>query len=58
MILLTDTEGNSPPPFKSVSQAAYFVGRSDTSIRRSLDLGYFVTHRTTKIKYKACYSEK
>ena len=57
MILLTDPNGNTKE-FKSVSQAAFFLGRNESAIYRSLKRGYNASHRTTEIKYKACYSEK
>lgn len=52
MIILTDPEGNQKT-FKSPRQAAYFLGKNESAIYRSLKLGYNASHRTTKIGYKA-----
>lgn len=56
MILLTDTNGNSHK-FKSVSQAAFFLGRNYKAVDQSLKKGYWTSHRETEIKYKACLSD-
>ena len=54
MILLTDPNGNTQK-FKSVSQAAFFLGRNESAIYRSLKRGYNASHRNTGINYKASY---
>jgi len=52
MIILTDPEGNEIER-KSITDAANRLGRNYSSIWRSLEYGYYVTHRDTGIKYKA-----
>lgn len=54
MVVLTDPEGNQKT-FKSPRQAAYFLGKNESAIYRSLKRGYNASHRNTGINYKASY---
>jgi len=57
MIILTDPEGKQLG-FKSKTEAANRLGRNYKAVHQAVELGYYVSHRITKIKYKAHDTER